>query len=432
MPVTEPSPIRSDQGKSTPGRVCNLQINCRKPGVLIPGPFPASVFLFPVIAVIFLVSCTGQTGQHVPEHLLAYENLTVYDEDAAPAAAIRIEKRAHYPGEENIHFAQIHAIDVDDEGNVYIADIGDGSAGIHVFSDDGSYIGKTGRDGDGPGEFRGLMDIHVSGDSLFALDVSLNRIQIFSLPDRTLADIVMYDTRGLVTDPLPGGFPQIIYPVQLLAARDESILMSFVRTDYTIDTLLVHQVNFDGEFVQRDILKIRHGEWLGAPDVPSRFPAVFLDRGFIQMTADNHIIVANGTEILIKEFNMDGVYQRAFYHPFRNRTLDSSELSEMYGTEEEVLSQLQRILRYNTLPSVGPAFDAMVVDDENRIWIATIVDDREEREWWVMDRQGKLQSKFRWPAGREIRKIAKGSIYALDSNPETYEETVGRYSFFLE
>jgi len=390
------------------------------------------VVIILTLLLILFASCTSKSGQEIPQHLLGYDNLTIYDEGAVAAAAIHIKKKAHYPGEDHIHFASIHAIDVDREGNVYIAEIADGSTGIYVFSDDGSYIGQTGRDGDGPGEFRGLMDIHVSGDTLYTLDMSLNRIQIFSLPDRTLADIIMYDTRGLVTDPLPGLIPQIEYPLQFLKARDASILISFVRSNSTIDTLLVHQVNYDGEFGKRDILKIRHAEWLGAPDLPHRIPALFLERGFLQMSAGNNVITANGNEILIKEFDGDGVYQRAFYHPFNNRTLHSSEIHAMYGTEDDLSGIIQRILSYNALPSAGPAFDAMIVDDENRIWIATIVDDREERKWWVMDRDGKLHSKFRWPAGREIKKIAKGSIYALDTDPETHEETVGRYVFFYE
>ena len=55
-------------------------------------------------------------------------------------------------GEEEYMFSRINDIDVDDEGNVYVAE--GAFAHIRVFDENGEYLRVMGRKGQGPGEMQ--------------------------------------------------------------------------------------------------------------------------------------------------------------------------------------------------------------------------------------------------------------------------------------
>jgi len=65
-------------------------------------------------------------------------------------------------------FASIYAVIADQDGRMYVAD--SDAHEIAVVDAEGRRTGAIGRPGDGPGEFRGLLDIAWAGDLLLALD----------------------------------------------------------------------------------------------------------------------------------------------------------------------------------------------------------------------------------------------------------------------
>lgn len=80
---------------------------------------------------------------------------------------IRYKGSAVRIGEESIEgpdlFENVRGITLDQNGHVYVLDGGDNS--IRAFSRSGSFIGRTGRSGRGPGDFTFPYAIMHDGDS---------------------------------------------------------------------------------------------------------------------------------------------------------------------------------------------------------------------------------------------------------------------------
>lgn len=75
-------------------------------------------------------------------------------------------------------FGLVTSVTVDEEGRIYVADAQ--AHRIQVFGADGSSSGSLGSEGEGPGEFRGILRAeHGTGDSLFVFDLSLWRQVVF-------------------------------------------------------------------------------------------------------------------------------------------------------------------------------------------------------------------------------------------------------------
>ncbi len=65
-------------------------------------------------------------------------------------------------------------------GTIVVADAGRKS--IHRFDTSGKYLGSTGREGKGPGEFDDLLSMRACSDgTLLAFDFALNRISMFDI-----------------------------------------------------------------------------------------------------------------------------------------------------------------------------------------------------------------------------------------------------------
>jgi len=79
---------------------------------------------------------------------------------------------------ESGHFSHPQFIAVDDDGSIYISDLG--NKRVQKFSSEGEYITQWGNSGKQPGEFHYPSGIAVSGDSVFVADRDLNRVQKFS------------------------------------------------------------------------------------------------------------------------------------------------------------------------------------------------------------------------------------------------------------
>lgn len=75
-------------------------------------------------------------------------------------------------------FGRVSAVALGPDGNVFVAD--DRNNEVRVFGLDGAHRRTFGRDGEGPGEFRGLYSLAWVGDRLLTFDPHLGRLGEFS------------------------------------------------------------------------------------------------------------------------------------------------------------------------------------------------------------------------------------------------------------
>lgn len=80
-------------------------------------------------------------------------------------------------GPDEVVFGRISGVLVDPEGRIHVAD--PQAREVRVFSPDGGFLRRVGRDGEGPGEFRHLSGLALAPDGVAALDGSLGRVTVF-------------------------------------------------------------------------------------------------------------------------------------------------------------------------------------------------------------------------------------------------------------
>jgi hypothetical protein len=90
-------------------------------------------------------------------------------------------------GDAEYQFGQIVGVDVDEAGDIYVADMQ--ARDIRVYDPSGKYVRTVGRPGAGPGEFGAQIGgVEVVGDELWVPDLGNQRLSRLSLEGRPLGD----------------------------------------------------------------------------------------------------------------------------------------------------------------------------------------------------------------------------------------------------
>jgi hypothetical protein len=109
--------------------------------------------------------------------------------DGAPTCsdrcAVRLEPVVtlgpHTPDGRPVILSEFPLVHQDGEGRYYVGDWSSGE--VFVYSADGTYLAAFGREGEGPGEFKGFAGvIDLPGDTILAVDYALGRLSTFG-PD---------------------------------------------------------------------------------------------------------------------------------------------------------------------------------------------------------------------------------------------------------
>jgi len=69
----------------------------------------------------------------------------------------------------------------------------------------------------------------------------------------------------------------------------------------------------------------------------------------------------------------------------------------------------------------------MVIDDQDRLWVATTVDDMNVFEWWVLEESGEVVTRFDWPRSKPIEVVRNGHVYTRETDENTGLQQVVRY-----
>lgn len=163
----------------------------------------------------------------------------------------------------------------------------------------------------------------------------------------------------------------------------------------------------------------------GRPAVGMYFD--FLGRARYALSNDDHIFRTWTEDFLFKVFRPDGEYLRAFYYPVEGAPL-TPEAAFNYQ-DSPVIREAGRNVDF---PDTWPVIDDFLIDDEDRIWVSTIVEDEEVYKWWVLDIDGNLITRITLPRNRSVEEVKDGYLYARESDEETGIQTVVRYRIEME
>jgi hypothetical protein len=153
----------------------------------------------------------------------------------------------------------------------------------------------------------------------------------------------------------------------------------------------------------------------------------FFGKSKIVFNSKTSIYLIEPQNFLMKEFNLSGEYQKAFYYPVNKIPL-TEELAIKAKTPELYIENMNSM----NLPKSWPVVTDMKIDDQDRLWVATTVEDVSVYEWWVLEETGELISRFSWPRDEPVKYIRNGKMYTHQTDNVSGMERIVRYRFELE
>ena len=395
--------------------------------------------------VFFLILCFGCSANQSSENtdkLSQLKNLSVFPAGNSQVVDMSFTQDRIYGSIGDVVIGNIDDIAIDDSGKVFIAD--SKKSTIHVFGSNGDYLTHIGRKGKGPGEFYRVSDVQIKDHKLFAYDLTRFRYHVFSLDSLTFRYTVNFaDNKNNVKEisdaHLNSGFVR----------NNSTFLAQFTQNVYTENkdwgTLevrgLYYLLDRDGNINSKKLMESKTQMNVlvpfqgGATDRQGNYTQMrrmgyqpgFYGKALLELSEENHIYWAWTDTFLIKVYSPEGEYQRAINYQYKNVPL-SRESATKAGIPNFILKGWQSM----NLPKNWPALNNMKIDDKNRLWVSTIVENFEVYQWWVLKDSGELLTRFTWPRQRELKEVKNGYAYILEKDEETGLQHVVRYRIEME
>jgi hypothetical protein len=406
--------------------------------------------LIAIIVLSFLIISGGFACKkaNLSKKFKNFENLKIYS-TVISKKKIQFKQESLYGNTEKGELiGRMGVISVDEKNRVYISDAQQFT--VHVFEPDGNYINQIGRQGRGPGEFQSPPIPTVISRFLYVFDPMQFRISIFLSESIEYSHAVNLNQRSMNDiDELNNFYLSRLYirgDGNYMAAFSPRIISDPEHPRYNLNkNLFIRYYLLDekGKLLPDQIYKHNEFEHLKG-NVEGEFHSVadiFSGRTIVTVSDDGHIFSANPQEFLVEVRDPDGEELYSFYYPVQRKELTKKDILENYHyllhpqTTEHVIGRFERLLPFidlNELPETWPVINNLLIDDENRLWVSTIVEDFDVYEWWVLEETGELITKFEWPRKEPIEVVKNGYIYTRQTDEETGLQQIVRYRIELE
>jgi hypothetical protein len=276
-------------------------------------------------------------------------------------------------------------------------------ATILYFAPDGHLLGRFGRRGAGPGEFKLLARLGWVGDTLWAFDMQLMRLTLI-FPPRQLLRTVRVPTS--ITPPRPA-----TGPVPKLRSPEGGALLP--GGDVLVDAFVYRAQQpkpFDKEFLNKDGVYVRvspegtyrhlllaysvFGEqckWEHVLDIPQCPPPLrdFADDGGTLVTLETSVAGPdrNNYRVSLMRITGDTLFSRRYAFvgmPISKRVVDSIRARML---SQATAAELRSAIRTVPFPSVYPPVKQLRVGRDGTTWIG-LRPTAEGRPWIILDATG--------------------------------------------
>lgn len=343
-------------------------------------------------------------------------------------------------------FGRIADLEVDAQGILYVADAM--AQEIRVFAKDGSALETIGRRGRGPGEFQGLRDLAVRGDSLYALDSSLQRVSAFYLraghPAEPAYSLSVARSREWANYQLlapPGGGLLVQYSIPSTEANLDADKTVTVRRLGGGDARSVDVLSY----ADREFLVMRHPRF--------GFVVGTLPYGrvtVLRMAPDGRLLLGRSDSLRVDAYGLDGRRVGGFRHERSLPAVERGEVQALLASySEDRMGRAEREVmkaaaREDRIPRSMPAFGTFLVDDRSRVWLDPLRSgDRMTSApsglqyartptadgtvpWWVLDEDGSVAAAAALPTTLTPLLVRDGRVYGIQLD-ETGVERIASY-----
>jgi hypothetical protein len=298
------------------------------------------------------------------------------------------------------------------DGRLLIANRG--TQELRYYDPTGRHLLTVGREGEGPGEFRGLgMAVAGAGDTVVAYDFNLRRLSYFG-PDGTFLRSVALRFEG--------GFPVLIGPLAdgaWLSNRGFTFSPGADGSDVIRDT--VPFLVFDstgtlrdsvGRFPQFEYYVETEGSAAWASSLPfgrATEAATWRDRFYAGHTARYEI--ARYTTAGVPELVIRLEYAPV---PVTGADVDTLKAERMEGAQEQWRQRTERMFQKMPIPATFPAFADLTVDTDGHLWVLGYTrPGRQERRWTVFSPEGRALGSVETPPGLRVLDIGHDYVVGV-------------------
>ncbi len=382
---------------------------------------------------LLLANCTQQKSADAPKHILELENVTIYSSaDIVNADTLKLIREQVFTDTDENPITTFGSVITDSDGRVYIGDPRQHT--IHLFMQDGDYLGRFGREGGGPGEFRWVGRMNIHDNRLYAYDPNGNRVNIFELGTDArkfpeYEGVIVVGGESWENFPEPGfmnpGFHSIRSDGSLLLTSRTSPFLYRENPD-SIGVNRYYQWSGHNSDKPESIFEIpepKHivTEWF-------LIPPPFETRGLLAMSGEDRIYSANTEEFLIHVHDAEANHHSSFYYPFEEQELTRGDAINSVDDHEQLRDAVQSM----QIPGTWPALRQMFADNSGRIWISVYTENEKVTEWWVLEETGQLMARFELPDGTSIARVDKSQLYTRETDEETGQQQVVRYAIEMD
>jgi hypothetical protein len=277
-----------------------------------------------------------------------------------------------------------------------------GTNELRFFDATGRFMRSAGRDGEGPGEFRGLGTLFpYRGDSLLVTDNRLRRLSVFDDHGAFGRSFTIPTSDALPFATVIGVFDDGTLFGQGFAQAGEEIpsgLRRYDNTLYRLDTLgglLTPLSTFPGTET-----------YFEAFDRGFRVHQALFGRSTRYLAAgDRFYIVANDTYEL-DGYRKDGTADRVVRRTDAERPVTDQDVAaehvrrEKSARSDQARSDAARIFEQLPRPATFPAYGAVIVDDSLNLWVGDYVPgSTAPAVWTVFNSEGRMLGTIPNPPG---------------------------------
>ena len=297
-------------------------------------------------------------------------------------------------------FSEIRTIEVDDEGNIYVADSKE--VCVKVFDKNGKHIRTFGKKGQGPGEIQFFTRVHMfAGKEIMIYDGGNNRLSFYSLDGEFLREISTGKYR--FARAIPDSKGNIIGQVMIIGAK------------------IVHEIKkFNPEL--NPILEIATIEVARSPRVFNPVSPVIS----VRLMKNDHIAWGNSLKYEIFIVNPEGKTIRKIvkdYMPVRISEAEKKKMTKDALGDRGIPPGWKLEFPKNYHP-----FYYFICDDEDRIYAQTYEKDKKGDIYFdVFDTEGRYIIRFSLPEGEYPYIIKKNKMYTYIRETEEGFPIVKRY-----
>ena len=385
-----------------------------------------------LIAVgLLVISCSGETSVDIPEEIASLENLAAFSADSEPAHEINLTPVSVFGDTEEILLSEWLTVQVDDRGRVFIGD--NRETVIHLYNPDGTYNRQIGREGDGPGEYRGIGVMRSDENFFYHYDRNNRRLTRYDPDTFDVADSVELTVERDDDE----AFFRSVNTFYLTDADDEILVqlgMGFRsgRPDIDLSERRIQGHIFNtatGTFSGEEIYSFRANEALVhfGNDGSMAVMSVPYKRTPVVHVTDGQIIHGWNEHFLFQYYDLNGNYQRAVYYDHVNHPLNRNEVLALY---EDRTEPWKGMVQNDEMPETWPSWAGFLPDDEGRLWVEKRTSDPDVTEYHILDASGELLAVFPWSSKRQVQHIQNGYLYSLEENEDGLREVL-KYTFDL-